>query len=327
MRKRPGVLAIIGFYFLVISCNLPMCGLPLVPEAATPTNTPGGPTATITPTFTATFTSVPGAGPCSPTVTAALNANVRKGPSTGYDVVGNLLTGQSAPVLGRNAAGSWWQISFAAGVGGKAWIANSTVTTACLPATVAIIEPPPPPSGSCKDGYEWRLIKPTDKVCVPPDSKAQADADNAQAEARLCTASYGADTCEQGYVWREAFGGDHVCVVPATRSQAQADNDAAESRWVAGPYGAHTCIAGFVWREATGDTSDDVCVTPDIRSQAAADNAVADSLLCTAAYGPDTCAQGYVWREAFTGDYVCVEPGIRTQTQTDNTNAPSHTWP
>ncbi len=327
MRKRPGILSIIVFYFLVISCSLPMCGQALVPEVGTPTFTPGGPTATVTPTFTPTFTAAPGATACAATVTAVMNANVRKGPSTAYDVVGNLLTGQSAPILGKVADGSWWQITFSAGVGGKAWIANSTVTATCLPASVAIIEPPPPPSGSCKDSYVWRLINSSDKVCVPPASKSQADADNAAAASRLCTATYGADTCAEGYVWRDAFAGDHVCVPPATRSQAAADNAAASSRWVAGAYGPHTCVSGFVWREATGDTSDDVCVTPDIRSEAAADNSAAASRFCTATYGADTCAQGYVWRDAFSGDHVCVTPDIRTQAQNDNANASSHTWP
>jgi uncharacterized protein YraI len=100
-----------------------------------------------------------------------VNANVRKGPSTAFDVVGNLLQTQSAPVVGKIADGSWWNITFAAGPAGKAWIAASTVTASCLPATVAIIEPPPPPSGSCKDGYEWRLIRDSDKVCVSPPNR------------------------------------------------------------------------------------------------------------------------------------------------------------
>ncbi|MFH1184825.1 MAG: hypothetical protein V1755_07280 [Chloroflexota bacterium] len=332
MHRNRVLLSALAISLAVLSCTSPtgeeVEGLALTITALVGSATPAG-GETLTPSLTAPpgATAAPSATPCSPTVTANLNANVRKGPGTAYDAVGALLTGQSAPIAGRNAEGSWWYIDFVAGVGGKAWIANSTVTASCVPSSVAIIAPPPPPSGSCKDAYVWRLIKPSDRVCVPPASKAQADADNAAAASRKCTATYGPDTCAEGYVWREAFSGDKVCVPPATRSQAQADNTAAASRWVSGAYGSHTCIDGYVWREATGSASDDVCVAPDIRSQAAADNSAAASRLCTALYGPESCAQGYVWREAFSGDYVCVTPGNRTQAQNDNAAAPSHTWP
>lgn len=332
MHKNRVPLAVLAIALAALSCSLPsgeeVEGLALTLTALVNSPTPAG-ADTLTPSATTApgATAAPPATACSPIVTATMNANVRKGPSTAYDAVGALLTGQSAPIAGKNAEGSWWYIDFAAGPGGKAWIANSTVTASCLPASVAIIVPPPPPSGSCKDGYVWRLIKTSDRVCVPPASKAQADADNSAAASRKCTATYGPDTCAEGYVWREAFSGDTVCVPPATRSQAQADNAAAVSRWVSGAYGPHTCIEGYVWREATGSPSDDVCVTPDTRSQAAADNTAAASRLCTATYGPDTCAQGYVWREAFSGDVVCVTPDVRTQAQDDNANASSHTWP
>lgn len=334
MKTHRVLVAVLAISLAALSCNSPSgqevqgLALTLTAISFTPT-TAGGATQAPPATVPAGATIAPSAAPataCSPTVTANLNANVRKGPSTAYDAVGALLSGQSAPIAGKLADSSWWYINFAAGPGGKAWIAASTVTATCVTGAVADVAPPPPPSGSCKDAYVWRLIRSSDKVCVPPASKAQADADNAAAASRKCTATYGPDTCAQGYVWREAFSGDTVCVVPATRSQAAADNAAAASRWVSGAYGPHTCVEGFVWREANG-ASDDVCVTPDIRSQAAADNSAAASLLCTATYGPDTCAEGYVWREAYTNDHVCVEPGIRTQAQTDNANAPAHTWP
>jgi uncharacterized protein YraI len=326
-------IAALAISLVALSCNAPsgqeIESLALTLTALVNTAAASPPGATLAPAATTApgATTAPLATACTPLVTANLNANVRKGPSTDYDAVGSLLTNESAPIVGRNAEGSWWNIVFPAGPGGKAWIANSTVTASCLPASVAVMAAPPPPSGTCKDGYVWRLIKPSDKICVPPSSKAQADADNAAAASRLCTATYGADTCAEGYVWREAFSNDHVCVSPATRSQAAADNAAAASRWIVGPYGPHTCIDGFVWREATGSTDDDVCVTPDIRTQAAADNAAAASRLCTATYGPDTCAAGYVWREAFSNDHVCVAPDVRTQTANDNASASSHTWP
>jgi len=334
MHKNRVLIAVLAISLAILSCNVPsgqeVESLALTITALVNTATPSGAaSATLPPPTTSASdaTVAASATACSPIVTANLNANVREGPSTDYNPVGALLTNQTAPIVGRNAEGSWWNIVFAAGPGGKGWIANSTVTASCLPASVAVIAPPPPPSGTCKDGYVWRLIRSSDKVCVPPSSKAQADADNAAADSRLCTATYGPDTCAEGYVWREAFSGDTVCVTPATRSQAAADNAAAASRWVLGAYGPHTCIAGFVWREATGSPTDDVCVTGDVRTQAAADNAAAASRLCTANYGPDTCAQGFVWREAFSNDHVCVTGEVRSQTANDNAAAPSHTWP
>ena len=168
---------------------------------------------------------------CQPMVTANQNANIRNGPGTVYaPPIGNLLLGQTALVDGRNADGTWWYIVFAPGPSGHGWIAGSTVNAICIPTTVAVVAAPPTPrpaSGTCKDNYVWRLIRSSDKVCVSPGSKAQADADNGAADSRLCTATYGPDTCAQGFVWRDAFSGDHVCVTGATRSQAAADNAAA----------------------------------------------------------------------------------------------------
>lgn len=288
---------------------------PPAQQAGTATFTSIAPlTATNPPAFTAT--------PCSPTVTATVNANVRSGPGTVYPQVGSLLVGQSAAVAGKNAESTWWYIVFPAASGGYAWIAGSTVTASCLPASVTVIPAPPTPpvAGTCKPGFVYRLINANDKVCVPPASKAQADADNAAANSRKLVTVYGPNACKPGFVWREAFPGDMVCVTPATRSQAQADNAAAASRWVDGPYGPHTCISGYVWREATA--GDDVCVTPDVRSQTAADNAAAASRVA----GPDDCISGYVWREAFPGDRVCVTPDVKAQVQADNAAAPSRTY-
>jgi uncharacterized protein YraI len=88
------------------------------------------------------------ATPCTPLVTANVNAFVRKGPGTEFGDVGNLLTGQTAEVAGKLDDGTWWYIKFPSAPGGVAWIAASTVTASCLPATVAIIAAPPTPTSS-----------------------------------------------------------------------------------------------------------------------------------------------------------------------------------
>lgn len=335
MAKNRALISIVLLWLAIAGCNLPGGDA----EQETPTGdtleeqlagTLTALASTSQQEATATFTSIaPGntevlstPTQCNPTVTANVNANVRTGPGTVYPQVGALLAGQSATVAGKNAEGSWWYINFPAVSGGFAWIAGSTVTASCLPASVAIIAAPPTPpvAGTCKTGYVYRLINSNDKVCVPPASKTQADADNAAANSRKLVTVYGPTACKEGFVWREAYGGDVVCVTPAVRSQAQADNAAAASRWTAGAYGPHTCIAGYVWREAI--PSDDVCVTPEVRTQTAADNAAAASRVA----GANDCISGYVWREAFAGDLVCVTPEVKSQVAADNAAAPSRTY-
>ena len=90
-----------------------------------------------------------------------------------------------------------------------------------LTLTSTLTSTPLPPSGTCKDGYVHRLIKPNDKVCVSPVSKAQADADNKAAKSRKILAvlleAYGENACASGYVWRNAYSGDVACVDSGTR--------------------------------------------------------------------------------------------------------------
>jgi len=333
MNKRRILLSVLAIWALVISCNLPG-GTPLPSNVSSPPTatsmTVPGPTVMLTtaPGVTApsaTDTLVPSVTPCTPNVVAPTPVNVRSGPGTVYEVIGALVPGGTAPIAGKNAEGTWWYIEFPGGGSGHGWVGGTVVTASCVPATLAIIAAPPtplPPSGTCKDGYVQRLIKPSDKVCVPPASKAQADADNAAASSRTSVGTYGATACKMGYVWREAYAGDVVCVTPATRTQAQADNTAAASRVdPLGAWGPNSCVAGFVWREAI--PTDLVCVTPAIHSEALADNAAAASRVA----GANECVSGYVWREAFSGDRVCVTPAVKTQVAADNAAAPSHTWP
>jgi hypothetical protein len=336
MDKNRILFSVIAIWLAIISCNLPSeqatqeaaTDLPAAELAGTASalaSTPQSVTATFTPsvssiTETATVTPTQ----CTPVAVANTNANIRSGPGTVYPTVDSVTVGTSLTVDGKNADSTWWHIVYPSAPGGYAWIAGSVVNASCIPATLAVIVAPPTPlpaSGTCKEGFVFRLIKPSDKVCVTPASKTQADADNAAAAERTILVAYGTGACTTGYVWREAFAGDFVCVTSATRSQAAADNAAAPTRVdPGGAYGPNTCIAGYVWREAK--VGDVVCVTPDIRTQTAADNAAAISRVA----GADECVSGYVWREAFSGDHVCVTPAVKSQVAADNTAAPSHTW-
>ncbi|MEX5636517.1 hypothetical protein [Parafrankia sp. FMc2] len=112
------------------------------------------------------------------------------------------------------------------------------VALAAAMVATTVLGPAPPASAgeygpdTCRQGWVWREAVPGDHVCVTPQTRSQAWADNAQAANRREPAGgpYGPDTCRQGWVWREAVPGDHVCVTPQTRSQAWADNAQAASR-------------------------------------------------------------------------------------------------
>lgn len=85
---------------------------------------------------------------------------------------------------------------------------------------------------ACKQGFVWREAFPGDQVCVTPETRAQAQADNRTAAARRAAPNN--DACIRGYVWREASAQDHVCVTVQARAQAQDDNRAAATRLAAG---------------------------------------------------------------------------------------------
>lgn len=327
MKKRSIISGLLVSVLVSLSCNLPLAAItptPTITEtpaaASTDTPQPGG-TPSAPPTVqppTSTVALPPTA--CTPQVRASTPVNIRSGPGTVYSIVNALAEGASASVAGKNAEGTWWYVTFS---GGNGWVSASVVTATCIPSTINIIAAPPTPlpaSGTCKEGYEHRLINANDKICVSAASKNQADADNAAADARKIVTAYGVEACKLDFVWREAFSGDKVCVLPAIKAQAAEDNAAAASRWVDGAYGAHTCIDGYLWREA--QSGDDVCVLPEVKSQVIADNAAASSRIA----GAYDCISGYVWREAFSGDKVCVIPAVKSQVAADNAAAPSHTW-
>jgi hypothetical protein len=95
-------------------------------------------------------------------------------------------------------------------------------------AMFAGIMPAAAQSDLCKPGYLWRRAFADDHVCVTPDVRAQAAADNEAAVRRR--APGGGDTCVSGYVWRLASPQDHVCVTQQTASDTQRDNNIATSR-------------------------------------------------------------------------------------------------
>ncbi len=110
-----------------------------------------------------------------------------------------------------------------------AGVALGMVATSTVPAQAGTLI-----SGSytCKSGFVWREATSYDPVCVTPDVRSTAWADNAAAASRV--ADPVTRWCKSGYVWRETRPTDLVCVVPATRTQAASDN-AAQLQRIANP--------------------------------------------------------------------------------------------
>lgn len=110
-------------------------------------------------------------------------------------------------------------------------------------AGVALVTPAfaSPLSDACIEGYVWREAYPGDRVCVTPETRAQAVEDNRRAVERRAPGggAYGPDTCKPGFVWREARPDDHVCVTPEVRTQTARDNSLASSRRVMPPAAAN----------------------------------------------------------------------------------------
>jgi uncharacterized protein YraI len=95
--------------------------VPPSPTAApTATPTPEPPTVTPEPP---TITPTP--EPQQPRAVADSDVNLRGGPGKAYPVVAKLLAGQEVEILGRNASGDWWQLTWPGGK--QAWVAGTVV--------------------------------------------------------------------------------------------------------------------------------------------------------------------------------------------------------
>lgn len=76
----------------------------------------------------------------------------------------------------------------------------------------------------CSAGLVVREAAPSDLVCVTPESRRRAAADNAQAPLRWVAGPFGPKTCAQGFVWRLAFASDQTCVTPEVRTATLQEN-------------------------------------------------------------------------------------------------------
>jgi parallel beta-helix repeat protein len=104
-----------------ISQATPTVWLPEAPNESTPTQTPTS---------------------SKPAATLLQNANCRRGPGAGYDIVTNLPQGLNVPIVGRNQDQSWWQVQVP-GTQTQCWLAGGNVQTSGDLNGVPLVEPPP----------------------------------------------------------------------------------------------------------------------------------------------------------------------------------------
>ena len=98
----------------------------------------------VTPLVANPVLATPSATPNTrPIVRAVIEANVRMGDSTLYPIVGYLLVGEEADLLGRSPRANWYQVQLANGEIG--FIAASTVRTDTALETLTYVEVPPLP--------------------------------------------------------------------------------------------------------------------------------------------------------------------------------------
>jgi uncharacterized protein YraI len=167
-----GWMFLLAVWLAAVTCNMPLAApqapvavntisaqqVDVAATAAQMALTMAAPGSTTTATVT---TAPPIATQCNPTVTANMDANVRVGPGTDYDIIGFLPASGTARIAGQNDGRTWWYIEFAAGTGGHAWVAGSVTTAACLPAVVQVVAAPPLP--------------PTPTFTLPPPVALQPD--------------------------------------------------------------------------------------------------------------------------------------------------------
>lgn len=76
----------------------------------------------------------------------------------------------------------------------------------------------------CPAGLIMREATFGDIVCVTPQSKRRAAADNARAPLLWVAGPFGPKTCAMGFVWRQAFASDLTCVTPDMRTATLQEN-------------------------------------------------------------------------------------------------------
>ena len=131
---------------------------------AMPTNTPQFTfTPSLTPTLTFTLT------PATPMVGVSVNTNCRSGPGDPYAILGVLIVGQSAEVVGRSPLNDNWIIKLPPN-GTTCWLWTQYATVTGNTAGLPVVNPPPTPTPAasfnvayssaqtCSSGYGIKFV-------------------------------------------------------------------------------------------------------------------------------------------------------------------------
>jgi hypothetical protein len=132
-------------------------------QAAQQANTPAfTPTPALTPTQTYTL------APVVPMVTVSFNTNCRSGPTVAYDILGVMMVGEKAEVVGRSTLTDTWIIKLPSNPAITCWLwaQNATVTgnTAGLP--IYAIPPTPTPKYTPTPLVDFTLSYVSTQYCV-----------------------------------------------------------------------------------------------------------------------------------------------------------------
>jgi hypothetical protein len=114
------------------------------PAVPTLTTTPEPPTAT--PTITLTVTPFFSLTPLVPMISVSVATNCRTGPGRAYSMVGALLVGETAQVLGRDPTGNYWYIPNPDSSGDFCWVWGEYATLTGNTTVLPIYTPPPTPT-------------------------------------------------------------------------------------------------------------------------------------------------------------------------------------
>lgn len=93
-------------------------------------------------------TPEPVATPSGPYIVAADGANIRSGPDTSFERVGQLAADSPIEVIGQTEAGDWWQIHFPRGSDTIGWVNAEVVEFVGDAETVPVVEAPSPAQAS-----------------------------------------------------------------------------------------------------------------------------------------------------------------------------------
>jgi hypothetical protein len=123
-----------------------------IPPTAAATDTPeSSPTPSDTATPQATATPEATATPSVPLASLTQNTNCRGGPLAVYDLIRTFLTGESAQITGKDAAGDYWYVTDPNQPGKDCWLWGRYVTVSGDTSNIPVFTPPPTPTPS----YVW----------------------------------------------------------------------------------------------------------------------------------------------------------------------------